>query len=153
MKDQLRDIIIQALEACFADGSLTSGAIPAIVIEEPAHAEHGDFATNAAMLMAKAERKPPRAVAEILVGHLPQAGELFAGVEIAGPGFINFRIRDEAWCALLHDIIRSGGSYGRSGSGAGRKVQVEFVSANPTGPLHVGHGRGAAMGDTICRLL
>jgi len=153
MKDQLRDIIIQALEACFADGSLASGTIPAIVIEKPAHAEHGDFATNAAMLMAKAERKPPRAVAEALVGHLPQAGELFAGVDIAGPGFINFRIRDEAWCALLHDIVRSGESYGRSSSGAGRKVQVEFVSANPTGPLHVGHGRGAAIGDTVCRLL
>jgi arginyl-tRNA synthetase len=153
MKDQLRDIIIRALESCFADGTLTSGTIPAIVIEKPAHEEHGDFATNAAMLMSKAERKPPRAVAEALVGHLPQLGEVFAGVDIAGPGFINFRIRDEAWCALLHDIIRSGGNYGRSGSGAGRKAQVEFVSANPTGPLHVGHGRGAAIGDTICRLL
>jgi arginyl-tRNA synthetase len=153
MKDQLRSIIIQAFEACFADGTLTSGTIPAIVIETPAHAEHGDFATNAAMLTAKAERKPPRAVAEALVGHLPQAGELFAGVEIAGPGFINFRIRDGAWCALLHDIVRSGATYGRSGFGAGRKVQVEFVSANPTGPLHVGHGRGAAIGDTVCRLL
>jgi arginyl-tRNA synthetase len=153
MKDQLRDIIIQGLESCFTDGTLISGTVPAIVIEKPAHAEHGDFATNVAMLMAKAERKPPRVIAELLIGHLPQTGGMFAGVEIAGPGFINFRISDDAWCALLHDIARSGDAYGRSNSGAGRKVQVEFVSANPTGPLHVGHGRGAAIGDTLCRLL
>ncbi len=153
MKDLLRDLVREALEGCFADGTLTSGDIPAIVIEKPAHAEHGDFATNAAMLMAKAERKSPRAVAEALVARLAGSSDIFARVEVAGPGFINFTIRDEAWRTVLLDVHQAGADYGKSRGGAGKRVQVEFVSANPTGPLHIGHGRGAATGDAICRLL
>jgi arginyl-tRNA synthetase len=153
MKELVKDSLRRAMEGCFADGSLTSGQIPLIVVEKPAHEEHGDFASNAAMLMAKAEKKPPRAVAEAIARHLQGDSEIFAGVEIAGPGFINFRIREDAWQRFLLDLDKAGEAYGTSSSGMGRKVQVEFVSANPTGPLHVGHGRGAAIGDTLARLL
>jgi arginyl-tRNA synthetase len=153
MKELVKESLRTAIERCFADGSLTSGLYPAAIIEKPAHPEHGDFATNAAMLLAKAERKSPRLVAEALVVHLRGAADIFAGVEIAGPGFINFRIKDEAWRKLLYDIDRAGEAYGKGNAGQGKKIQVEFVSANPTGPLHIGHGRGAAIGDVICRLL
>ncbi len=153
MKELVRKSIIAALDRCFSDGSLKSGRVPAIVVEKPANEEHGDFASNAAMLMAKEEKKPPRAVAEAIVGHLEGDASLFAGVEIAGPGFINFRICDDEWRRVLVSIDEAGETYGRSSTGGGKKVQVEFVSANPTGPLHIGHGRGAAIGDAICRLL
>lgn len=153
MKELVQESIRKALERCFSDGSLTSGRVPAIVVEKPAHEEHGDFATNAAMLMAKEERKPPRAVAEAIVHHLQGFATIFSKVEIAGPGFINFRISDDAWFKVLIVIEQAGEAYGRSNPGDGKKIQVEFVSANPTGPLHIGHGRGAAIGDAICRLL
>jgi arginyl-tRNA synthetase len=153
MKEAVRKAIEKALEGCFADKTLSSGETPPITVEKPAHEEHGDFATNVAMLMAKSEKRPPRAVAEAITGHLQGGDEIFSAVEIAGPGFINFRIKDEAWLRYLLRIDRSGKEYGRSFSGGGKKAMVEFVSANPTGPLHVGHGRGAAIGDTISRLL
>jgi len=153
MKEQLRACILKGIEGCFADGTLTSGVLPAINVEKPAHAEHGDFATNVAMQMAKLERKAPRAVAEIIVNKLAGASELIASLQIAGPGFINFFIKDSAWRKTLTEIDRAGADYGRSKVGNGRKVQVEFVSANPTGPLHIGHGRGAATGDAVASLL
>ncbi|ADI84647.1 arginine--tRNA ligase [Geobacter sulfurreducens] len=153
MKDAVRDLVREALERSFADGTLASGHVPDIVVEKPALEEHGDFACTAAMLMAKAEKKAPRAIAEIIITHLNDRESLVESVEIAGPGFINFRMRTSAWCRVLRRIEREGGDYGESEAGAGKKVQVEFVSANPTGPLHIGHGRGAAIGDTICRLL
>ena len=153
MKEQLRACILKGIEGCFADGTLTSGVIPPISVEKPAHQEHGDFATNLAMQMAKPERKSPRAIAEILVDKLAGSSELIESLEIAGPGFINFFIKDAAWRKTLVEIDRSGPAYGRSSVGAGKKVQVEFVSANPTGPLHIGHGRGAATGDAVASLL
>jgi len=154
MKDRVRSLVAGAIERCFADGSLASNQMPVIVIEKPAHADHGDFACTVAMAMAKAERKAPRAIAELIVNHLEtDASGIIGGVEIAGPGFINFRIRSEAWSKTLSAVETAGEGFGRSNTGEGRKVQVEFVSANPTGPLHIGHGRGAAIGDTICRLL
>ena len=153
MKALVQESVRKALERCFEDGSLTSGRLPSIVVEKPAQEEHGDFATNAAMLLAKAEKKPPRAVAEAIVAHLQGAADIFSTVEIAGPGFINFRISNDAWRKMLLSVDQAGESYGRSSTGEGKKIQVEFVSANPTGPLHIGHGRGAAIGDVICRLL
>ena len=153
MKEQLRACILKGIEGCFADGTLTSGVVPAINVEKPAHAEHGDFATNVAMQMAKTERKAPRAVAEIIVNKLAGSSELIGSLEIAGPGFINFFIKDDAWRKTLVVIDTAGADYGRSSVGAGKKVQVEFVSANPTGPLHIGHGRGAATGDAVASLL
>jgi len=153
MRAALRTLIHEVLAECAADGTLSSGQAPALIIEKPANAEHGDFASNVAMLLAKAEKKPPRVIAETLVQRLEKRSELFARVEVAGPGFINFTLRDEAWRSILLDISAGGAEYGTSRVGAGKKAQVEFVSANPTGPLHVGHGRGAAIGDTISRLL
>jgi arginyl-tRNA synthetase len=153
MKEQLRACIQKGIEGCFADGTLTSGTLPAINVEKPAHPEHGDFATNVAMQMAKQERKAPRAVAEIIVNKLAGSSELIESLEIAGPGFINFRIKDSAWRNLLTEIDKAGAEFGKSRVGAGKKVQVEFVSANPTGPLHIGHGRGAATGDAVASLL
>ena len=153
MRAALRTLIHEVLAECAADGTLSSGQAPALIIEKPANAEHGDFASNVAMLLARAEKKPPRVIAETLVQRLEKRSELFARVEVAGPGFINFTLRDEAWRSILLDISAGGAEYGTSRVGAGKKAQVEFVSANPTGPLHVGHGRGAAIGDTISRLL
>ena len=153
MKVLLRQLVREVLEDCFADGTLTSGEIPALLIEKPAHAEHGDFATNVAMVLAKAEKKAPRVIADILVGRLRGAADIFAGIDIAGPGFINFTIRNEAWRSTLLAITAAGADFGKSFIGEGKKVQVEFVSANPTGPLHIGHGRGAATGDAIASIL
>ncbi|KAF0220723.1 MAG: arginyl-tRNA [Geobacteraceae bacterium] len=153
MKELLIELVRKGLERCFADGTLSSGLLPTIIIEKPAHADHGDFATNAAMLLAKAEKKAPRAVAETLIKHLEGSADICDRVEVAGPGFINFHVKDDAWRTTLLAIDRAGADYGQSRIGGGERVQVEFVSANPTGPLHIGHGRGAAIGDTICRLL
>jgi len=153
MKEQLRACILKAIEGCIADGTLASATAPAIAVEKPAHPEHGDFATNVAMLMAKGEKKAPRAVAEIVVAKLKGSCDLIDAVEIAGPGFINFRIRPAAWRETLNRIAQAGPEFGKSTIGHGKKVQVEFVSANPTGPLHIGHGRGAATGDAVASLL
>jgi arginyl-tRNA synthetase len=152
MKEALLTLVRTSLERCYKAGTLTSGAYPDFVIEKPANIDHGDFAVNVAMQLAKAERKAPRAVAQALVEQLQQS-DICQKVEIAGPGFINFFLKDEAWQQTLLAIDRAGADYGKSSVGAGKRVQVEFVSANPTGPLHIGHGRGAALGDTICRLL
>jgi arginyl-tRNA synthetase len=153
MKQQLRQRITAALQACYAAGTLHSGEFPEIVLEVPGRAEHGDFACNVAMALARAEKKPPRRIAEVLVAALGEGEGLWEKLEIAGPGFINVFLTRRCWYAVLGEVLRQGERYGRSCAGAGRKVQVEFVSANPTGPLHIGHGRGAAVGDTLCRLL
>ncbi len=153
MKGRIVELIRSALADCQADGTLAIADAPVFAVEKPSQAEHGDFATNIAMLLAKPERKAPRSIAEILVARLSLQTDLISRVEIAGPGFINFFISREAWQRSLLEIEAAGDRYGRSSVGQGKKVQVEFVSANPTGPLHIGHGRGAALGDTICRLL
>ncbi|MRR59232.1 MAG: arginine--tRNA ligase [Deltaproteobacteria bacterium] len=152
MKKLLQGRVRKCLESCYADGSMTSGRVPEIIIEVPAHSEHGDFATNVAMLLAKDEKKPPRKIAETVVAHL-DGEDIFDRVEIAGPGFINFFLKKDVWHETLRSISAAGDSYGRSLVGQGKKVQVEFVSANPTGPLHIGHGRGAATGDAVASIL
>ena len=153
MKDRLRAAIEGALQQCYQAGTLRSGAIPDFVIEVPGQVEHGDFACNVAMLLAREEKQAPRKVAEALVAALGGGDGLWTRVEIAGPGFINFYLTPRCWYGILDDVTRCGREYGLGRSGAGRRLQVEFVSANPTGPLHIGHGRGAAVGDTLCRLL
>jgi arginyl-tRNA synthetase len=153
MKDALRQHLAAALQDCYRSGTLTSGVQPDIQIENPANPDHGDFATNLAMMLARAERKAPRQVADVLVAALGDGDGLWRRLEIAGPGFINFTLSPLAWFGGLDDIHRQDWRFGCSVAGAGRRVQVEFVSANPTGPLHIGHGRGAAVGDTLCRLL
>ncbi|MGA7828156.1 MAG: arginine--tRNA ligase [Geobacteraceae bacterium] len=153
MKKVLLGHVRKCLENCYANETLSSGVVPEIIIEVPAHAEHGDFATNVAMQLAKPEKKAPRQIAEVLVKELQVNNELFEKVEIAGPGFINFFIRKELWRESLKSIVTAGDDFGKSTAGAGKKVQVEFVSANPTGPLHIGHGRGAATGDAVASIL
>jgi arginyl-tRNA synthetase len=153
VKEQLRELVLQAIDALRENGTLPSEtAIPGFVIERARSREHGDFATNTAMLLAKPAGKKPRDVAEALVAALP-ANTLIERVEIAGPGFINFFLGQGAYHGELGRIFAEGDAYGRNASGAGRRVGVEFVSANPTGPLHVGHGRAAAIGDCLSRLL
>jgi arginyl-tRNA synthetase len=123
-----------------------------ILIERPKQASHGDYACNLAMQLAKPLRKSPRDIAQALIAALP-ASQVVEKVEIAGAGFINVFITTAAKQNVVRGVLQAGADYGRSHLGAGRKLQVEFVSANPTGPLHVGHGRGAAVGDCLCRVL
>ncbi len=153
MKERLRQYIRKALEDCYARGTLQSGLVPEIALEVPARAEHGDFSTNLAMVLARAEKSSPRKVAEALVAALGQNPLAWSRVEIAGPGFVNFFLTDRYWFSVLDEVNRQERHYGRSRMGQGKKVQVEFVSANPTGPLHIGHGRGAATGDAVAALL
>jgi len=153
VKPQLRALIGQGIEALRANGILPADTLPPdFVVERPKTREHGDFATNAAMLLAKAARSNPRALAQALVQALPASDDV-ARVEIAGPGFINFHLAPAAYQREVVTVIKQGHDYGRSLAGNGRTVGVEYVSANPTGPLHVGHGRAAAIGDSLARLL
>jgi arginyl-tRNA synthetase len=153
MKARLRGLIDRALSDARAAGELSSAETPNYVVEVPREEGHGDLATNVAMTLAKSERKAPRAVADIVARHLQAAGGQVSSVETAGPGFLNVTFRDAAWRTRLLDILGAGDSYGQSDAGRGKRIQVEFCSANPTGPLHIGHGRGAATGDAIARVL
>ncbi|MBS0431782.1 MAG: arginine--tRNA ligase, partial [Proteobacteria bacterium] len=153
MKETLRTLLLEAVAALRARGELPAdGGPPDVVIERTRNPAHGDFASNLALTLAKAGRRNPRELAQALVAALP-ANDVVGKVEIAGPGFINFFLNAGAYHAELRRVFQQGGDYGRSHAGANRIVGVEFVSANPTGPLHVGHGRAAAIGDTLCRLL
>ena len=153
MKEQLRELLLQALRTLQNDSTLPADLeVPSFVIERARNRDHGDFATNAAMLLAKPARAKPRELAEKLVAALP-ANTLVAKVEIAGPGFINFFLAPTAYHDEVRRIMAEGDAYGRSQTGKGVTAGVEYVSANPTGPLHVGHGRAAAIGDCLSRLL
>ena len=153
MKDQLRLAIKAALQQCGTDKTLDSEvSLDKIQLEIPKNPEHGDFSTNLALTLAKFERKAPRKIAEILVAAL-QGNSLCDKIEIAGPGFINFRLAATCWYEILDQIMEQGNKYGCSNIGNGTKIQVEFVSANPTGPLHIGHGRGAVVGDAVAAVL
>ncbi|WFC42320.1 arginine--tRNA ligase [Pseudoxanthomonas sp. SE1] len=153
MKASLRALIAQGIDALRSAGTLPAdAATPDFVVERPKTREHGDFATNAAMQLAKSARSNPRAIATALVAALPASDDV-AKVEIAGPGFINFHLSPGAYQREVATALAQGAAYGRNGSGGGRTVGVEYVSANPTGPLHVGHGRAGAIGDCIARVL
>jgi len=153
MKEKLNAVLRASIDLCFEKGVLKQADLPDYVIEIPNNPDHGHFATNLAMVFASTQKRPPREIALAIVGHLNDAEEIVEKAEVAGPGFINFWIRRDEWYHALSRIIGSENDYGRSNTGDGQKVLVEFVSANPTGPLHVGHGRGAALGDTLCRVL
>jgi arginyl-tRNA synthetase len=153
MKDTIRQIILSAAEQAHSAGALPSDAFPDVEVERPRAAGHGDFATNFAMISAKGQKMAPRRIAQAIVDHIEDTDHILQRTEIAGPGFINFFVRPEAWAPLVSEILRQDRSYGSADIGRGRKVQVEFVSSNPTGPLHVGHGRGAAVGDSVANLL
>jgi arginyl-tRNA synthetase len=136
-----------------AEGGWPAGIdLSRVVVEPPRDAAHGDMATNAAMVLAKEAKAKPRDLAEAIAAKL-RADDLIASVDVAGPGFINLTLKPEAWSDALRTVLREGDAYGRSTMGAGEKVNVEYVSANPTGPMHVGHCRGAVFGDALCSLL
>jgi arginyl-tRNA synthetase len=152
MKQALTELLQQAVKQLQADGVLPADAEPSIQLESTRDKAHGDLASNLAMALAKSAKRNPRELASLVIAALP-ANKLVREAQIAGPGFINFSLAADAAAAVIADILQTGDQYGRNNNGAGEKVQVEFVSANPTGPLHVGHGRGAALGDCLCRLL
>ncbi|MGJ7904246.1 arginine--tRNA ligase [Lysobacter sp. 1R34A] len=153
MKATLHALVAQAIDALRAAGTVPADlSTPDFVIERPKTRAQGDFSTNAAMLLAKPARSNPREIAQKLIDALPASADL-ARVEIAGPGFINFHVDEAAWRRQLGEALAQGAQYGRNASGDGRRAGVEYVSANPTGPLHVGHGRAAVIGDCIARVL
>lgn len=150
VKNQLKEEIIAAVvKAELAERQ----QVPEVVLETPKDKLHGDFATNMAMQLARIAKKAPRKIAEELTEHFDKKKGHIRKIEIAGPGFINFFLDNQYLTDLIPTIIDEGDKYGESNSGAGEKVLVEFVSANPTGSLHLGHGRGAAVGDALCKLL
>ena len=151
-KKLLRDLITDSLNRARQAGVVNFADLPPFDVEAPRQAEHGDFATNAALVLASQAKQPPRRLAEIIKEGIAAPG-VVGKIDLAGPGFINFFLEDDYWRRVLPEIRRLGDAYGNCALGAGLKVQVEFVSANPTGPLHIGHGRGAALGDALARLL
>lgn len=151
IKELLTGVIQQAAAKAAADGVLELQTVPAIVLEIPPQKEFGDYATNFAMQAAKAARMNPRAVAQAIVERIDALW--IDKMEIAGPGFINFYLKSDWLYDMLAAILKQGENYGCTNSGNGQQVQIEFVSANPTGPLHVGHGRGAAVGSALANLL
>jgi arginyl-tRNA synthetase len=153
MKHRLLEILRESLDACSAGGVLDAGELPFIELEAPREEAHGDYATNVAMILASRAKKSPRKVAESIVEHIKDRAGILQKVEIAGPGFINFYVKEDTWAVLLEDVEKLGDGYGCSELGRDQKVMVEFVSANPTGPLHVGHARGAVIGDVIANIL
>ncbi len=153
----VREILIpmlkEAFEAARKKGALTAEELPPLILENPPSEEFGDYSTNLAMLLARAERKPPMVIAERLREHLPAPDGVLAEVRIERPGFLNFYLKTEFLARQLATALKDPDNFGRSGLGEGQSVHLEFVSANPTGPLHVGHGRGAAVGDCLARVL
>jgi len=152
LKQQLQLLVGDVLRAMISDDLLPAIDLPEIGIERTRQKEHGDYSCNIAMVLAKHARCAPRVLAQQIVDRLP-ASKIISKVELAGPGFINFFLTDEPLYQGVRDVFSEGSRYGHTDIGAGQKVIVEFVSANPTGPLHVGHGRGAAYGDALARLL
>jgi arginyl-tRNA synthetase len=152
MRDALTSHL-QAVLRALLDASGDEGEIPEFALEAAKNADHGDFACNAALLLPKRLRRKPREIAEDIAARLRAASDTVARVEVAGPGFVNVWLVGEGWRALLPRVLAEGARFGRSEVGSNRRVQVEFVSANPTGPLTLGHGRQAVLGDTIARLL
>ena len=152
MKQKIEDLIQHAITALKTEGIISSELNPQIIIDRARDAQHGDFASNLALVLAKPAQLNPRELALKIIAALPQ-DEAVTKVEIAGPGFINFFINPDSQYQIVSQIHAQGNAYGLSKVGAEKKIQVEFVSANPTGPLHVGHGRGAAYGSVVADLL
>ncbi|MBO7748702.1 arginine--tRNA ligase [Paenibacillus sp. MWE-103] len=150
LHQQVKDAIADAVVAA---GLAAREELPVFVLEVPKEKAHGDLATNAAMQLTKLAKKNPRQIAEAILAHLDKAKASIQSAEIAGPGFINFRMDRSYLYPVVAQTAAEGADYGRVGVGAGQRVQVEFVSANPTGSLHLGHARGAAVGDALCNLL
>src|SRR3989337_2561595 len=153
MRKRLTDILNQSVERAINSGALKTKNIPLLILEIPRDETKGDFATTVAMTLAPMEKAPPRSIAEVIVSNIEDKENLIDRIEIAGPGYINFFLKKDYWVNTLKNAVSMGDSYGNADIGSGKSVQVEFLSANPTGPLHIGHGRVAAFGDTLANLL
>ncbi len=152
-QNQIRQMVLTAIEKAQQKGTLPEGESNAFSVEVPADRKNGDYSTNAAMVNAKNFRLPPRKIAEAITENTDLEGTYFEKVEIAGPGFINFYLSDVYYADVLFEIREAGDNYGRSDYGKGKSINVEFVSANPTGPMHMGNARGGALGDCLAAVL
>ena len=150
---QVEEIINAAATAAFEKGELPASQLGAFKVEVPAERANGDFSTNAAMVSARAMRMAPVRIAQALVSSASLDGSFFERIEVAGPGFINFYVSAGFYTAVLLDVEAAGEEYGRSDFGGGERINVEFVSANPTGPMHMGNARGGALGDCLAAVL
>ncbi len=152
MKEVLREVILNSLKTAQSRGILTDASIPDFSIEVPANPEHGHYATNLAFKLAPIEKDSPKRIAETLMDNIIDPEGIIDRVEVAGPGFVNFFIKRDAWLEVISRILKERDEYGK-GTLKREKILIEYVSANPTGPLHLGHGRGAAVGDTLSRIM
>ena len=146
LKEEIRAAVVKA-------GLATEEQLPNVILELPKDKANGDYSTNMAMQLTKIAKKAPKQIAEALIENFDQTKASIEKIEIAGPGFINFYMNNSYLTELIPTILEAGDQYGESDFGKGEKVQVEFVSANPTGDLHLGHARGAAVGDSLCNVL
>lgn len=153
VQERVTTALLGALNDARQKGQLKTTAWPTLSLDAPKRPEWGDLASTVAMSLAASEHKAPHDIAQIIVENIPQREQLFDRVEIVRPGFLNLTVKPALWQEVLREIESQGARYGRTAVGAGRRVLVEYVSANPTGPLHVGHGRGAAVGQAVVRLL
>ena len=149
----LNNMIISAIDKAVSTGALPDAEKPEFIIEKPADKKNGDFSTNAAMAGARSYHKAPRMIAEAIVSNMDFEGTLIDRAEIAGPGFINFYLSDRYYSKIVEDAVEQGENYGKSDYGKGKRMLVEFVSANPTGPMHIGNARGGAIGDCLASVL
>jgi len=153
IEKRLEDLFCKSIKKCIKDGLFELDPIPEIEFEAPKRKEHGDLATNIALIVASRAKKKPHDIASLIVKHLPQEKKLIKQVSIAGPGFINIFVETTLYIEQLREIYTAGEKYGELTIGSGKRLQVEFVSANPTGPLHIGHGRGAVYGDVLGNIM
>ncbi len=153
VQERVTTALLEALNGARLKGQLKTETWPSLTLDAPKRSEWGDLASTVAMSLASSEHKAPHDIAQIILENLPQREQMFDRVEIVRPGFLNLTVKPALWQEVLSEIEVNGASYGRAAVGAGRRVLVEYVSANPTGPLHVGHGRGAAVGQAVVRLL
>lgn len=152
-ENQLKQILIDAVNSAIDAGELPQADMPQFIVEVPANKSNGDFSSNIAMAGARSFKKAPNMIAQSIVKHIDLSATLFDRVEIAGPGFLNFFLSQKYYSEILKDVFVCGDDYGKSDYGQGKKVLVEFVSANPTGPMHIGNARGGAIGDCLASVL
>ncbi len=153
VQDKVIGALVRAIERAQQQGHLKGSQRPSVTLDAPKRPEWGDLASTVAMSMSASEKRAPFDIAQIIIDHIEQRDALFERVEIARPGFLNLTVKRQVWLDVLREIESKGSAFGESGIGQGQRVLVEYVSANPTGPLHVGHGRGAAVGQALVRLL
>ena len=153
INEHIIEVVSSAVKKAIDEGRMPSVGIPVINVEKPREKSHGDFSCNVAMLLAKPARMAPRAIASAITENISIDGGYISKVEIAGPGFINFFINDQWLYETVEMILKLGDDYGKLDYGKGKKVMVEYVSANPTGPLHMGNARGGALGDLIANVM